>query len=104
MDSIITYVLLCGYTPFRSDDPKELVRETARGRLEFHDRYWRDVSEEGKLSAIGLEPANLVSNHLFSQSSERLYSRACRHRSVEATDRRASAPPSREPERLSGVM
>lgn len=47
-DSIITYVLLCGYTPFRSDDPKELVRETARGRLDFHDKYWGDVSEEGE--------------------------------------------------------
>ncbi|GHJ85427.1 hypothetical protein NliqN6_1829 [Naganishia liquefaciens] len=45
---IITYVLLCGYTPFRSDDPKELVRETARGRLDFHDKYWADVSEEAK--------------------------------------------------------
>jgi calcium/calmodulin-dependent protein kinase I len=65
MDSIITYVLLCGYTPFRSDDPKELVRETARGRLEFHDRYWKDVSEEGKLWALVLELANLVSDLLF---------------------------------------
>jgi calcium/calmodulin-dependent protein kinase I len=45
---IITYVLLCGYTPFRSDDPNELVRETTRARLDFHDRYWADVSEEAK--------------------------------------------------------
>lgn len=49
-DSIITYVLLCGYTPFRSDDPKELVRETARGRIEFHAPYWNNVSEEGTSS------------------------------------------------------
>ncbi|KAI5450774.1 Calmodulin-dependent protein kinase cmk2 [Naganishia albida] len=45
---IITYVLLCGYTPFRSDDPKELVRETARGRIEFHAPYWNNVSEEAR--------------------------------------------------------
>ena len=54
--SIITYVLLCGYTPFRSDDPKELVRETARGRLDFHDKYWADVSEEGECTAFCTTP------------------------------------------------
>lgn len=45
---IITFVLLCGYTPFRSDDQAELVRETTRGRLEFHERYWKNVSREAK--------------------------------------------------------
>lgn len=45
---IITYVLLCGYTPFRSDDPNELMKETARGRLDFHDMYWNKVSDEAK--------------------------------------------------------
>ncbi|KAJ9109048.1 hypothetical protein QFC21_000374 [Naganishia friedmannii] len=45
---IITYVLLCGYTPFRSDDPNELMKETARGRLDFHDMYWSKVSDEAK--------------------------------------------------------
>ncbi|KAJ9125391.1 hypothetical protein QFC22_000351 [Naganishia vaughanmartiniae] len=45
---IITYVLLCGYTPFRSDDPNELTKETVRGRLDFHDMYWSKVSDEAK--------------------------------------------------------
>ncbi|KAI0298768.1 kinase-like domain-containing protein [Multifurca ochricompacta] len=48
---IITYVLLCGYSPFRSDDLKELVRQTteAKTTIIFHDRYWKNVSDEAKV-------------------------------------------------------
>ncbi|KZT06205.1 Pkinase-domain-containing protein [Laetiporus sulphureus 93-53] len=45
---IITYVLLCGYSPFRSDDTTELVRETTAAHVEFHERYWSNVSQEAK--------------------------------------------------------
>jgi len=45
---IITYVMLCGYAPFRSEDPKDIVAETQRGRIEFHDRYWKNISQEAK--------------------------------------------------------
>ncbi|KAH8827673.1 kinase-like domain-containing protein [Flagelloscypha sp. PMI_526] len=45
---IITYVLLCGYSPFRSDDPKKLVEETTAAKIEFHERYWAKVSIEAK--------------------------------------------------------
>jgi calcium/calmodulin-dependent protein kinase I len=45
---IITYVLLCGYSPFRSDVMKELVRQTTEAKITFHDRYWNNVSEEAK--------------------------------------------------------
>ncbi|KAI0662387.1 Pkinase-domain-containing protein [Cubamyces menziesii] len=45
---IITYVMLCGYSPFRSDDVKELIRETTEARVEFHERYWSNVSDEAK--------------------------------------------------------
>ena len=41
-------MLLCGYSPFRSDDMKELVRQTTEAKITFHDRYWNNVSEEGK--------------------------------------------------------
>jgi len=44
---IITYVLLCGYTPFRADDMKEAIRQTTEARVDFHDRYWKNVSDEG---------------------------------------------------------
>lgn len=47
--SIITYVMLCGYSPFRSDDVKELIRETTEAKIEFHERYWGNVSPEGML-------------------------------------------------------
>ena len=45
--SVITYVLLCGYPPFRSENNQELVRETIRAKIVFHDKYWENVSEEG---------------------------------------------------------
>ncbi|KAG8985493.1 hypothetical protein FRB90_004663, partial [Tulasnella sp. 427] len=43
---IITYVLLCGYSPFRATDAKELIIETTAGRIEFHERFWKNVSGE----------------------------------------------------------
>ncbi|KAJ8520214.1 hypothetical protein ONZ45_g2942 [Pleurotus djamor] len=45
---IITYVLLCGYSPFRSDDIRVLIRETTEAKIEFHDRYWKNVSDQAK--------------------------------------------------------
>jgi calcium/calmodulin-dependent protein kinase I len=45
---VITYTMLCGYTPFRSDDPAKLAAETQRGKIEFHDRYWKNVSPAAK--------------------------------------------------------
>ncbi|THH26794.1 hypothetical protein EUX98_g7393 [Antrodiella citrinella] len=58
---IITYVLLCGYSPFRSEDVKELVRETTSASIEFHERYWKNVSEEAKTfikSMLSPDPAD----------------------------------------------
>lgn len=47
-NSIITYVMLCGYSPFRSEDPEQLIKETSECKLTFHERYWRNVSPEAK--------------------------------------------------------
>jgi calcium/calmodulin-dependent protein kinase I len=47
---IISYVLLCGYSPFRSEDPQLLVKETIKAQIEFHDQYWRNISSEGACS------------------------------------------------------
>lgn len=55
---IITYVLLCGYSPFRSDDVKELIRETTAAKLEFHDRYWKNISKEAKDFILALVTAD----------------------------------------------
>ncbi|GAB7354701.1 hypothetical protein MBLNU459_g5119t2 [Dothideomycetes sp. NU459] len=45
---VITYTLLCGYSPFRSENMADLIEETKHGRIIFHERYWKDVSKEAK--------------------------------------------------------
>ncbi|EGG05259.1 uncharacterized protein MELLADRAFT_116867 [Melampsora larici-populina 98AG31] len=45
---VITYTLLCGYTPFRSENRAELIKETTKGKIEFHHQYWKNVSAEAK--------------------------------------------------------
>jgi len=50
---VIAYTLLCGYSPFRSDDKAALVEETKRGKVVFHERYWRKVSDTGKSERVG---------------------------------------------------
>ena len=45
---VITYTLLCGYSPFRSENVTDLIEETRHGRVVFHERYWKDVSKEAK--------------------------------------------------------
>jgi len=45
---VITYTLLCGYSPFRSENLNDLVEECRSGRIIFHERYWRDVSQDAK--------------------------------------------------------
>ena len=47
-DRIITYVLLSGYSPFRSEDPADLIEETAQAKINFHARYWNNVSAAAK--------------------------------------------------------
>lgn len=50
---VITYTLLCGYSPFRSENLQDLIEECSNGKVVFHDRYWRDVSDDAK-NFIGL--------------------------------------------------
>lgn len=45
---VITYTLLCGYSPFRAEDRDELIAETCRADVIFHDRYWSSISKEAK--------------------------------------------------------
>jgi calcium/calmodulin-dependent protein kinase I len=51
---VITYTLLCGYSPFRSESLPDLIEETKHGRVVFHDRYWKDVSQEAKSFILSL--------------------------------------------------
>ena len=45
---VITYTLLCGYSPFRSENMSDLIQECSSGRVVFHERYWKDVSRDAK--------------------------------------------------------
>ncbi len=45
---IITYTLLCGYPPFRSENIQDLIDECSACRVVFHERYWKDVSDDAK--------------------------------------------------------
>jgi len=45
---VITYTLLCGYSPFRSENLQDLIDECSNGTIVFHERYWRDVSSDAK--------------------------------------------------------
>lgn len=51
---VITYTLLCGYSPFRSENVADLIEECRNGRIVFHGRYWKDVSNEAKDFIISL--------------------------------------------------
>lgn len=46
---VITYTLLCGYSPFRSENLNDLIEECRDPRNPiFHPRYWSDVSQDAK--------------------------------------------------------
>ncbi|KAI3323528.1 Pkinase-domain-containing protein [Xylariaceae sp. AK1471] len=45
---VITYTLLCGYSPFRSENLQDLIDECSTANVMFHERYWRDVSDDAK--------------------------------------------------------
>ncbi|KAH8814975.1 kinase-like domain-containing protein [Xylogone sp. PMI_703] len=45
---VITYTLLCGYSPFRSENLQDLIEECTNSRIVFHERYWKDVSDDAK--------------------------------------------------------
>jgi calcium/calmodulin-dependent protein kinase I len=51
---VITYTLLCGYSPFRSENLGDLVDECRAGKIIFHERYWRDVSKDAKAFILTL--------------------------------------------------
>lgn len=51
---VITYTLLCGYSPFRSETLNDLIDECQSGRIIFHERYWKDVSPDAKEFIRGL--------------------------------------------------
>ncbi|KAF2753207.1 calcium/calmodulin-dependent protein kinase [Pseudovirgaria hyperparasitica] len=62
---VITYTLLCGYSPFRSESLADLIEECKNGRVVFHERYWKDVSKDAKdfiNSMLNPDPAKRVTS------------------------------------------
>lgn len=62
---VITYTLLCGYSPFRAETLNDLIEECRSGRIVFHERYWRDVSQDAKdfiLTMLNPDPAKRVTS------------------------------------------
>lgn len=62
---VITYTLLCGYSPFRSENLTDLIEECRTGRIIFHERYWRDVSQDAKdfiLTMLNADPTKRVTS------------------------------------------
>lgn len=46
---VITYTLLCGYSPFRSENINDFLQEVKNDNgVVFHDKYWKDVSYDAK--------------------------------------------------------
>ncbi|KAI8336584.1 kinase-like domain-containing protein [Chlamydoabsidia padenii] len=45
---VITFVLLCGYTPFYGEDQTELFENIMSGKYEFDEEYWSDISDSAK--------------------------------------------------------
>jgi calcium/calmodulin-dependent protein kinase I len=45
---VITYTLLCGYSPFRSESMNDLIEECQNEKVVFHQRYWSQVSDDAK--------------------------------------------------------
>jgi calcium/calmodulin-dependent protein kinase I len=63
---VITYTLLCGYSPFRSESLADLIEETKNGRVIFHERYWKDVSQEAKdfiMTLLKPNPSERATSH-----------------------------------------
>jgi calcium/calmodulin-dependent protein kinase I len=70
---VITYTLLCGYSPFRSENLADLIEECKHGRVIFHERYWKDVSKDAK---------EFITQLLQPDPSKRPSSEVCDHKPI----------------------
>lgn len=64
---VITYTLLCGYSPFRSETLQDLLDECSKDGVTFHERYWKDVSEDAKdfiCSLIRTKPGDRLTSEV----------------------------------------
>ncbi|EGW32760.1 uncharacterized protein SPAPADRAFT_54782 [Spathaspora passalidarum NRRL Y-27907] len=46
---VVTYTLLCGYSPFRSENVQDFINEVKHNNaVIFHADYWKDVSKDAR--------------------------------------------------------
>lgn len=45
---VITYFLLCGYTPFEGGNSLEELNAIINAEYQFHEQYWKGISEKGE--------------------------------------------------------
>jgi calcium/calmodulin-dependent protein kinase I len=59
---VITYTLLCGYSPFRSENVSDFIEEVKHNNaVIFHADYWKDVSKDARrfiIKALQFDPNN----------------------------------------------
>lgn len=60
LTGVITFTLLCGYSPFRSENINDFLQEVKHDNaVVFHAKYWKGVSEDAKqfiLKMLRLDP------------------------------------------------
>ena len=55
---VILYILLCGYPPFYNENHTKLFAKITAGEYSFHDKYWKDISDEAKALIKGILVTN----------------------------------------------
>ncbi|KAJ9157520.1 Calcium/calmodulin-dependent protein kinase [Pleurostoma richardsiae] len=70
---VITYTLLCGYSPFRSENLQDLIDECSNAQVVFHERYWKDVSDDAKDFILHLLQPNPEDRWTSSQALKHLW-------------------------------
>ncbi|GAA6063577.1 hypothetical protein JCM10212_003156 [Sporobolomyces blumeae] len=55
---IITYLLLCGYLPFKSTHTADLVRDVNRANVRFEKEFWKNISDDAKAFCLALIKPN----------------------------------------------
>ncbi|KAG7272563.1 hypothetical protein CRUP_021851, partial [Coryphaenoides rupestris] len=68
---VITYILLCGFPPFRSESSQqeELFEQILEGRLEYPSPYWDPISHSVKNSNTAAGVSVIMVSLLSSSSS-----------------------------------
>lgn len=70
---VITYILLCGYAPFCSENLPDLLQEYTASQLVFREQYWKDISQDARdflLGLVVLEPQKRWTSRVSQTASQ----------------------------------